>query len=80
MVDNDGSKQTLDVALKTQTDPYIVKGNNTTQYPYLDETDSGKYLKCTGYYVPTTDIAILITEKMDSKITQLLDALETAFS
>lgn len=72
---NNGDKALLSIPAVSQTDSYI-PGGGDTEYTYLFEDDAKKYLYVTGRYVRGTDIAILVTEGMEKRIKELVEALE----
>ena len=73
---NNGDVDNMDLPLVTQTDPYI-RGDSITAYPYISETASMKYLYCKCVYLKGTELAVLVTPQMDSKIVRILDELDS---
>ncbi len=73
---NNGDVDNMDLPLVTQTDPYI-RGDSITAYPYISEAASMKYLYCKCVYLKGTELAVLVTPQMDSKIVRILDELDS---
>ena len=75
VVKNNRDEDHMDLPLVAQTDPYI-RGDSTTEYPYVTEESCMKYLYCKCVYLKGTDMAVLVTPQMDSKIVRILDELD----
>ena len=72
---NNGTSDTMDLPLVSQTDP-VVRGDTVTKYPYLEEGACSKYMYCTCVYLRGTQLAVLVTPQMSKKIVALLDAYD----
>ncbi len=72
---NNNAVDTMDYPLVSQTDP-VIRGDTITKYPYLTEEFCAKYMYCTCVYLKGTQLAVLVTPQMSSKIVALLDAFD----
>lgn len=72
---NSKDEDIMNTPVVSQADSYLY-GNNVKTYPYIVEDYGGKYMYCTGTYIPGTTWAILVTPQLDKKIANFLDELD----
>ncbi|MBQ7707933.1 MAG: hypothetical protein IJT72_09170 [Lachnospiraceae bacterium] len=69
---SNGETQDMSSSIGYQIDDYIKNG---TRFAYINEIDAMKYLVETGEYIVDTDWAVLVTARMETEVSKIIEAL-----
>ncbi len=77
VTNSNGETQDLTSAIGYQIDDYVKRG---TRFPYINETDSMKYMVESGEYIVDTDWGIVVTATMELQVSKIIEMLTQAAS
>ena len=77
VTNSEGDTKDLTGPVGYQTDDYVKRG---TSFPYIDETDTMKYMVESGEYIVDTDWAIVVTATMEVQVSKIIEILTRAAS